>query len=40
MSWVIKNLLNPEGHQNPIGGSKVKAILLNALILPIGGVAS
>ena len=25
---VIKNSLNPEGHQNPISGSKVMAILL------------
>ena len=25
---VIKNFLNPEGHQNPISGSKVTAILL------------
>ena len=37
---VIKNFLNPKGHQNPISGSKVKAILLKGLILPIGGVAS
>ena len=37
---VIKNFLNPEEHQNPISGSKVTAILLKGLILPIGGVAS
>ena len=24
---VIKNFLNPEGHENPISGSKVTAIL-------------
>ena len=29
---VIKNFLNPEGHQNPISDSKVKAILLKGLI--------
>ena len=34
---VIKNFLNPEGHQNPISGSKVTAILLKGWILPIGG---
>ena len=33
---MIKNFLNPEGHQNPISGSKVKAILLEGLIWPIG----
>ena len=37
---MIKNFLNPEGHQNPIIGSKVTAILLKGCILPIGGVAS
>ena len=37
---VIKNFLNPEGHQNPISGSKEVAILLKGWILPIGGVAS
>ena len=36
---VIKNILNPQKHQNPISGSKVTAILLKAWILPIGGVA-
>ena len=33
---VIKTFLNPEGHQNRISGSKVKAILLKGWILPIG----
>ena len=37
---VIKNFLNPEGHQNHIAGSKVTAILVKGYILPIGGVAS
>ena len=37
---VIKNFLNPEGHQNPISGSKVTAILLKGWILPIGGASS
>ena len=36
---VIKNVLNPEGHQNRITGSKVTASLLKEGILPIGGVA-
>ena len=31
--------LNPEGHQNPISGSKGTIILLKGLILPNGGVA-
>ena len=34
---VIKNSRNPKGHQNPISGSKVTAILLKQWILPIGG---
>ena len=33
---VIKYSLNPKGHQNPISGSKVTAILLKVWILPIG----
>ena len=37
---MIMNFLNPEGHQNPIRGSKVTAILLKVWILPIPGVAS
>ena len=32
-------ILNLEGHHNPISGSKVTAILLKGWILPIGGVA-
>ena len=37
---MIKNFLNPKGHQNPTSGLKVKAILLKVWILPNGGVAS
>ena len=37
---MIKNFLNPKGHQNPISGSKVAAILLKGWILPIGGASS
>ena len=37
---VIQNVLNPEGHQNPISGSKVTAILLKGWILPIGGASA
>ena len=37
---VIKTFLNPKGHQNPINGSKVTAILLNGWILPIGGASA
>ena len=37
---MIKNFLNPEGHQNPFSGSKLTAILLKGWIWPIGGVAS
>ena len=37
---MIRNFLNPKGHENRNTGSKVKAILLIGLILPIGGVAS
>ena len=33
---LIKNFLNPEGHQNAINGSKVWTILLKEWILPIG----
>jgi hypothetical protein len=36
----MKSFLNLEGHQNCISGSKVMVILLNGLILRIGGVAS
>ena len=34
---VIKNFLNPRGHQHFISGSKVTAILLKEWILRIGG---
>ena len=34
---IIKNILNPEGHQNPFSGSTVTAILLKGFIWPIGG---
>ena len=37
---VTKNFLNPEGHQNPISGSKVTAILLKGWILLIGGASA
>ena len=37
---MIKNFLNPKGHQNPISGSKVTAILLKGWILPIGGASA
>ena len=37
---VIKNFLHPEGHQNPISGSKVAAILWKGWILPICGASS
>ena len=36
---VIKNFLNPEGHQNPINGSKVTAIILKGWNLPISGAS-
>ena len=37
---VIKSYLNPKGHQNPISGSKVTAILLKGWILSIGGASA
>ena len=37
---MIKNFQNPEGHQNPISGSKVMVILLKGWILPTGGASS
>ena len=37
---VIKNFLNPEGHQNPITGSEITAILLIGWILPIDGASA
>ena len=36
---MIKTFINPKGHLNPFSGSKVTAILLKGLILPMGGVA-
>ena len=33
---VIKSFLNLKGHQNPISGSKVTAILLKGWIWPVG----
>ena len=36
----VYDILNPEGHQNSITGSKLRAVLLKGLILPVGGVAS
>ena len=32
--------LNPKGHQNPIDGSKIMAILLKGWILPVGGASA
>ena len=37
---ILKEILNPEGHQNHCIGSKVTAILLNGGILPTGGASS
>ena len=37
---VIKNFPNPKGHQNPINGSKVMAILLKGWILPNVGASA
>ena len=37
---MIKNFLNPEGHQNQISGSKVTVIVLKGLIFPIGGASA
>ena len=34
---LFLEILNLEGHQNRITGSRVTAILLNGWILPIGG---
>ena len=33
-------ILNLEGHPNRISGSRVTAILLNGLILPVGGASA
>ena len=37
---MIKNFLNPEGHHNPLSGSKVMAILLKGWIWPIVGASA
>ena len=37
---IFLEILNLEGHPNRITGPKVAAILLNGLILPVGGIAS
>ena len=37
---IIKNFLNPKGHQNPFSGSKVMAILVKGWIWPIGGASA
>ena len=36
---IFLEILNPEGHQNRITGSRVTAILLNGWMLPIGGAS-
>ena len=37
---IFKEILSLEGHPNHITGSKVTVILLNGLILPIGGASA
>ena len=37
---IFMEILNLEGHPNCITSSKITAILLNGLILPIGGASS
>ena len=37
---VIETFLNAKGHQNPINGSKVTAVLLKGWILPFGGASA
>ena len=37
---IFWEILNLEGHLNRITGSSVTAILLNGLILPIGGASA
>ena len=37
---LFQEILNPEGHQNRITGSKVTATFLNGGILPVGGIAA
>ena len=37
---IFEEIQNLQGHQNCTTSSRVKAILLNGWILPVGGVAS
>ena len=37
---IVKEILNLEGHQNCITGSRVTSIFLNGWILPIGGTSA
>ena len=37
---IFKEILSPERHPNRITNSQVTAILLNGLILPIGGASA
>ena len=37
---ILEEILNFKGHPNRITGSRVSAILLNGLILPIGGASA
>ena len=37
---IFLEILNLEGHQNRITGSRVTVILLNGWILPIGGASA
>ena len=39
MLEFIKEILNLEGHQNRITGSRVTTIFVNVWILPIGGAS-
>ena len=36
---IFEEILNLKGHQNRTTGSRVTAILLHMLVLPVGGVA-
>ena len=36
----VTTFLNPKGHQNPINGSKVTAILLKGWVSPVGGASA
>ena len=40
MLQFVLEILNLEGHQNCITGSRVTVILLNGWILPIGGTSA